>query len=585
MSIKKVTILAMASLLAAGCMGDNPEYCADDATCQDPNREGYDQAKKYCHKDGNFCHTGCIKDTDCNTKTATNSSWYDPARPYCDVKSHTCVAKASLEAGADAGDGPLPDLTDMTIKPDGAKNGTPCGGDVLCASGFCVDGYCCEKQCGGECESCAVSGKEGKCEAIAKDTDPDSECLGEKGCGMDVCDGNRKCTLPLGSTVVCMTACTSSNKELETYHCDGAGKCSTAATTPNTSCAPYFCEVGTKTVPAACATSCKDHTKCVSGSGCDRSAAHKTGLGVCIAINDVTSVVDDTALNTAITNVIAGSSTSHILLTGTSYKTTINLTKGSVTIMGDGTSMPTITPSGSVAPITVKDGATLVLQGVKVSGSKAAGIDCDGSSSSAGKLTVVESEVTGSVGLGISGVYCDVELRRNRINTNKKGGASLTLGAYKLVNNLVTKNGEAGVGGSQVGGISMAPASAAKVVFVNNTVADNSAQKKEWMELICSSMAEDVANSIVWNAGYNATDKVIQGCTFSYSDVQGQIGGTNLASDPLFNMDYTLKSKPTVSPCIDKGNSTTETVIDINGNPRPDTTGNKLVDMGAFEVQ
>ena len=90
-------------------------------------------------------------------------------------------------------------------------------------------------------------------------------------------------------------------------------------------------------------------------------------------------------------------------------------------------------------------------------------------------------------------------------------------------------------------------------------------------------------NSIVRNAGVSAV--VVSGCSFEYSAAKGLSGSTNIPNDPQLDKNYSLQTGATASPCIDTGKATTETVIDINGNPRPDTTGKKIVDMGAFEVK
>jgi len=48
-----------------------------------------------------------------------------------------------------------------------AKNGTACSSASACASGYCVDGVCCESKCDGTCVSCNQTGRPGKCSAYA----------------------------------------------------------------------------------------------------------------------------------------------------------------------------------------------------------------------------------------------------------------------------------------------------------------------------------------------------------------------------------------------------------------------------------
>lgn len=42
-------------------------------------------------------------------------------------------------------------------------NGTVCSYNASCSSGMCVDGYCCNSWCAGECDRCDVSGRLGTC--------------------------------------------------------------------------------------------------------------------------------------------------------------------------------------------------------------------------------------------------------------------------------------------------------------------------------------------------------------------------------------------------------------------------------------
>jgi hypothetical protein len=46
------------------------------------------------------------------------------------------------------------------------ESGVICGRSAECASGFCVDGVCCESACEGQCEACDVAGSEGFCAPV-----------------------------------------------------------------------------------------------------------------------------------------------------------------------------------------------------------------------------------------------------------------------------------------------------------------------------------------------------------------------------------------------------------------------------------
>lgn len=46
------------------------------------------------------------------------------------------------------------------------ETGEPCQWNEGCQSGHCVDGYCCESSCEGQCEACDTAALEGSCEAV-----------------------------------------------------------------------------------------------------------------------------------------------------------------------------------------------------------------------------------------------------------------------------------------------------------------------------------------------------------------------------------------------------------------------------------
>jgi hypothetical protein len=152
----------------------------------------------------------------------------------------------------------------------------------------------------------------------------------------------------------------------------------------------------------------------------------------------------------------------------------------------------------------------------------------------------------------------------------------LSNGDIIVVNNVVSDNGTST---AAVGGVKLAPGSG-KVTFVNNTIADNSSTTKQTYNIVCVSVSSSITNSILWSKFLYSTEKGHQGCTFANSDVQGITAGSgNINTNPLFDTDYSIL---TVSPCVDKGTSTTATVVDILGKTRPMGTG---VDMGAYEVK
>jgi hypothetical protein len=75
-----------------------------------------------------------------------------------------------------------------------AENGAPCAMPGACKSTFCVDGFCCESACAGDCQSCDVMGSAGTCAPVPAGEDPADDC------GNDVCNGAGVCQCDDGTT-------------------------------------------------------------------------------------------------------------------------------------------------------------------------------------------------------------------------------------------------------------------------------------------------------------------------------------------------------------------------------------------------
>ncbi len=74
--------------------------------------------------------------------------------------------------------------------------GASCSAESECASGFCVDGVCCNTTCTGTCEACGsgTTGTPGTCAPITAGTDPDNECAADAAqCRSGTCNGSGAC--------------------------------------------------------------------------------------------------------------------------------------------------------------------------------------------------------------------------------------------------------------------------------------------------------------------------------------------------------------------------------------------------------
>ncbi|MDQ1347453.1 MAG: hypothetical protein QG573_824, partial [Acidobacteriota bacterium] len=120
---------------------------------------------------------------------------------------------------------------------------------------------------------CRVCGKPaGTCGNRPAGSAVGNECPGDASCGGGQCNGSGACAYKVGGTTCATPTCTAG---IETsYACAADHTCKSS--TKN--CSPYTCNAAA----GVCLAGCKTHADCVGGSLCDRSAAHLTGLGVCV---------------------------------------------------------------------------------------------------------------------------------------------------------------------------------------------------------------------------------------------------------------------------------------------------------------
>ncbi len=161
---------------------------------------------------------------------------------------------------------------------------TPEDAEEKCGGRPCVDGFCCDSACDGDCETCALTGSEGVCSAQVAGTDPDTDCLTDAAatCGRTgMCDGARACAF-YGDDTECDDgeACSTSDA------CDGAGQCrgdvpDTCGPGPGNECCVGNCSdgAGCNTSPTACPDVCSANELSI-GTACN-GCGEPGAVGLC----------------------------------------------------------------------------------------------------------------------------------------------------------------------------------------------------------------------------------------------------------------------------------------------------------------
>ena len=149
---------------------------------------------------------------------------------------------------------------------------TPCGAGTECPTGFCVDGFCCNVECAGQCQACDVAGSERTCLPVAgapHGTRP--ACTSDGSICAGACEGvDPGCVYPSAATSCGPAGSCADGVATLPGACDGAGACATGQTQP---CTPYVCG------PDACLTSCTTTVDCAPGYYCDS--------GACVPLGDL----------------------------------------------------------------------------------------------------------------------------------------------------------------------------------------------------------------------------------------------------------------------------------------------------------
>lgn len=233
--------------------------------------------------------TACSSNTECPTGYCTdgvccNVAACDPCRTCAGTSPGRCSIVSNRED------------PDSCANRDGkscsllgeckSANGATAASASECASGFLVDGVCCDQACDGTCLACRADLKEsgamsGGCASAKAGLDVRSACAASvrETCGTDgVCDGHGACRKYVPGTGCGASACIDNRATGKL--CDGAGQCADSA--EGVPCGIYACRAG-----VGCLSSCTSNTDCGPRAHCDAN-------GQCAADEGATCIDDHT---------------------------------------------------------------------------------------------------------------------------------------------------------------------------------------------------------------------------------------------------------------------------------------------------
>jgi hypothetical protein len=249
--------------------------CARVVSAEDPDTCA---GGRQCNPEGACMSTGgqpCATGTDCLGGICADGVCCDTA---CDATCQACNISGSEGSCSSLVSGPDPGTCDggRSCSAGGeclSEAGSTCAAGTDCASGFCVDGVCCQTVCDAACRRCDAEGSAGECTPIANADDPGS-CA-----GFGSCDAEGRCRLKGGFPC-------SQGSQCESENCVAGVCCESACEGQCMTCSKDG-EIG-KCLPNN-GIPCDDGDACSDGDFCDN--------GDCV--HGFTTVCDDGDICTA----------------------------------------------------------------------------------------------------------------------------------------------------------------------------------------------------------------------------------------------------------------------------------------------
>jgi len=248
--------------------------CLDGKSCKGSCATGGDCVTGACDSPSGTCTVA----VDAGADTATTDTATTDTATAADTSTATDTATPADTAIEDssitdtAADGPLPPgegtaavgWPGSTEVPKLPTDAIRCTLDAECATGFCVEGVCCDSRCDKPCHSCALFASAGKCTAEPYGVDLKQDCGKAIEC-FATCGGKGQC-VGSGPGVLCArNRCTSPNEGVGPAFCKGAGEKCTTSEAIAFACGAYACD------PAfgACKVACTSTSDCAPGNVCD----------------------------------------------------------------------------------------------------------------------------------------------------------------------------------------------------------------------------------------------------------------------------------------------------------------------------
>jgi len=157
-----------------------------------------------------------------------------------------------------------------------------CTAAIDCASEYCIDGYCCDTTCSGNCDRCNVAGSIGTCTDVESDCTGNCDICSSGNCAASVglCTGN--CDVCTGSGTAYSCAASDSLCTGNCDVCSGSGTAYSCAASDALCSTCYYC-AGFGTI-----YNCDTVAKGTSGYGCTAAHYRCDGSGACTAPFDLT---------------------------------------------------------------------------------------------------------------------------------------------------------------------------------------------------------------------------------------------------------------------------------------------------------